>query len=92
MLQTIRDKITGGFAAVFLGAIGVVFVFWGIDFQSRADTFAAEVNGEVIQMDTVRRAWQQQQQGKVAAAGPGRLRMGAGDRPFPALDRGRLVR
>jgi peptidyl-prolyl cis-trans isomerase D len=62
MLQTIRDKITGGFAAVFLGAIGVVFVFWGIDFQSQADTFAAEVNGEVIQMDTVRRAWQQQQQ------------------------------
>jgi peptidyl-prolyl cis-trans isomerase D len=62
MLQTIRDKITGGFAAVFLGAIGVVFVFWGIDFQSQADTFAAEVNGEVIEMDTVRRAWQQQQQ------------------------------
>jgi peptidyl-prolyl cis-trans isomerase D len=62
MLQTLRDKITGGFAAVFLGAIGVVFVFWGVDFQSQADTFAAEVNGEVIQIDTVRRAWQQQQQ------------------------------
>ncbi|NJO13281.1 MAG: hypothetical protein HC872_07265 [Gammaproteobacteria bacterium] len=62
MLQTMRDKITGGFAAVFLGAIGVVFVFWGIDFQSRGDSFAAEVNGEPIQIDTVRRAWQQQQQ------------------------------
>jgi peptidyl-prolyl cis-trans isomerase D len=62
MLQTIRDKITGGFAAVFLGAIALVFVFWGIDFQSRGDSFAAEVNGEPIQMETVRRAWQQQQQ------------------------------
>ncbi len=60
MLQTIRDKITGGFAAVFLGAIAVVFVFWGIDFQSAGNSFAAEVNGEAIRMETVRRAWQAQ--------------------------------
>ena len=34
MPQQIRDKITGWFAAVFLGAIAVVFVFWGIQFES----------------------------------------------------------
>jgi hypothetical protein len=30
MLQKIRDKISGWFATVFLGAIAVVFIFWGI--------------------------------------------------------------
>lgn len=61
MLQTIRDKITGWVAGLFLGAIGIVFVFWGIDFQSGADTFAAKVDGERIPAETVRRAWQQRQ-------------------------------
>ena len=60
MLQQIRDRITGGFAAVFLGAIAVVFVFWGIDFQSRGASYAAEVNGQQISVDEVRREWQQQ--------------------------------
>lgn len=61
MLQTIRDKITGWVAGLFLGAIGVVFVFWGIDFQSGAAAFAAKVDGETIPAETVRRAWQQRQ-------------------------------
>lgn len=61
MLQTIRDKITGWFAAVFLGAITLVFVFWGIDFKSSAGNFAAKVDGAKIQTETVRRAWQQRQ-------------------------------
>jgi peptidyl-prolyl cis-trans isomerase D len=59
MLQKIRDKITGWIAAVFLGAIAVVFVFWGIDFQSNANTYAVKVNGEKVPVQTVQRAWQQ---------------------------------
>lgn len=61
MLQTIRDKITGWVAGLFLGAIAVVFVFWGIDFQSNSGSFAAKVDGERIPVETVRRAWQQRQ-------------------------------
>lgn len=61
MLQTIRDKITGWVAGIFLGAIAVVFVFWGIDFQSSSGNFAAKVDGERIPVETVRRAWQQRQ-------------------------------
>jgi peptidyl-prolyl cis-trans isomerase D len=61
MLQTIRDKITGVVATVFLGAIAVVFVFWGIDFKTGAQAYAAKVGGEEISSDTVRRAWQQRQ-------------------------------
>lgn len=61
MLQTIRDKISGWVATIFLGAIAVVFVFWGVDFQSNASNVAATVNGERIPSETVRRAWQQRQ-------------------------------
>jgi peptidyl-prolyl cis-trans isomerase D len=59
MLQNIRDKISGPVAAVFLGAIAIVFVFWGIDFQTGANTFAVKVNGERVPVQTVQRAWQQ---------------------------------
>ena len=59
MLQKIRDKITGWVAGVFLITIAVVFVFWGIDFQSSANTYAVEVNGERVPAQTVQRAWQQ---------------------------------
>jgi peptidyl-prolyl cis-trans isomerase D len=61
MLQTIRDRISGWVATIFLGAIAVVFIFWGIDFQSSAGNFAAKVNGDRIASETVRRAWQQRQ-------------------------------
>ncbi|MFC4313425.1 SurA N-terminal domain-containing protein [Steroidobacter flavus] len=61
MLQTIRDKITGWVAGLFLGAIAVVFVFWGIDFQSTNAAFAAKVDGERIPVETVRQAWQRRQ-------------------------------
>jgi peptidyl-prolyl cis-trans isomerase D len=60
MLQTLRDKLTGLVAVLFLGAIAIVFVFWGIDFQAGAITYAAKVEGERIPVETVRRAWQQQ--------------------------------
>ena len=61
MLQTIRDKTAGWIAGIFLGAITIVFVFWGIDFQSGSATYAAKVDGEPIPVETVRRAWQQRQ-------------------------------
>ena len=61
MLQQIRDKITGWFAAVFLGAIAIVFIFWGIQFESSVNAAAAKVNGEEISMQEVQRAWQDRQ-------------------------------
>lgn len=61
MLQTIRDKTAGWIAGLFLGAIAIVFVFWGIDFQSTSAAFAAKVDGERIPVETVREAWQRRQ-------------------------------
>ena len=42
-------------------AIAVVFIFWGIKFESSVNVAAAKVNGEKIQVETVRRAWQDRQ-------------------------------
>jgi peptidyl-prolyl cis-trans isomerase D len=61
MLQKIRDKVSGWIAGVFLGAIAVVFVFWGINFENATSSFAAKVNGEKIPVETLTRAWQQRQ-------------------------------
>jgi peptidyl-prolyl cis-trans isomerase D len=65
MLQTIRDKISGIVAIVFLGAIALVFIFWGaegvINFNMGPQTYAAKVDGEGIPTELVRRAWQQRQ-------------------------------
>ena len=57
MLQKIRDKITGWFAIVFLGAIAIVFIFWGIQFESSVNAAAAKVNGAEVSAEAVRRAW-----------------------------------
>ncbi|MET0660045.1 MAG: SurA N-terminal domain-containing protein, partial [Steroidobacteraceae bacterium] len=61
MLQTIRDKASGWVATLFLGAIAVVFIFWGVDFQSSANDYAAKVDGTKISAETVRNAWQRRQ-------------------------------
>ncbi|MGC3982543.1 MAG: SurA N-terminal domain-containing protein [Steroidobacteraceae bacterium] len=63
MLQTIRDKVSGWVAKVLLGALVVVFVFWGIELRSTTSTenMAAEVNGEEIKLASLRNAWQQRQ-------------------------------
>ena len=61
MLQTIRDKISGWVAIIFLGIIAIVFIFWGVDFQSNSGNFAAKVDGTAIPSEKVRRAWQQRQ-------------------------------
>jgi peptidyl-prolyl cis-trans isomerase D len=61
MLQKIRERISGPFAIVFLGAIAIVFIFWGIQFESAATSAAATVNGSDISQETVRQAWQDRQ-------------------------------
>ena len=57
MLQQIRDKVTGWVAIVFLGVIAIVFIFWGVQFESSVNVAAATVNGEEIAAEQVRRAW-----------------------------------
>jgi peptidyl-prolyl cis-trans isomerase D len=60
MLQTIHDKLKGWVATVVLGAIGLVFVFWGINWTLSAPTYAAKVNGIEISPNEVRQTYQQQ--------------------------------
>ena len=60
MLQSIHDKLKGWLAAVVLGAIGLVFVFWGINWTLSAPTYAAKVNGSEISANEVRQSYQQQ--------------------------------
>ncbi|HEX4153911.1 MAG TPA: SurA N-terminal domain-containing protein [Steroidobacteraceae bacterium] len=58
MLQTIHDKLKGWLAGVVLGIIGLVFVFWGINWTLSAPTYAAKVNGVEISGNEVREAYQ----------------------------------
>ena len=60
MLQSIHDKLKGWVAGVVLGAIGLVFVFWGINWTLSAPNYAAKVNGTEISANEVRQAYQQQ--------------------------------
>ena len=60
MLQSIHDKLKGWLAAVVLGAIGLVFVFWGINWTLSAPTYAAKVNGSEVSANEVRQSYQQQ--------------------------------
>jgi len=60
MLQNIHDKLKGWVAGVVLGAIGLVFVFWGINWTLSAPTYAAKVNGTEISSNEVRQTYQQQ--------------------------------
>jgi peptidyl-prolyl cis-trans isomerase D len=60
MLQSIHDKLKGWVAGLVLGAIGLVFVFWGINWTLSAPTYAAKVNGTEISANEVRQAYQQQ--------------------------------
>jgi peptidyl-prolyl cis-trans isomerase D len=60
MLQSIHDKLKGWVAGVVLGAIGLVFVFWGINWTLSAPNYAAKVNGTEISPNEVRQSYQQQ--------------------------------
>src|ERR1700692_3997937 len=60
MLQSIHDKLNGWLAGVVLSAIGLVFVFWGINWTLSAPNYAAKVNGIEISSNEVREAYQRQ--------------------------------
>ena len=60
MLQKIHDTFKGWVAGLVLGAIGLVFVFWGINWTMTAPTYAAKVNGKEISTAEVRQTYQQQ--------------------------------
>jgi peptidyl-prolyl cis-trans isomerase D len=64
MLQLIREKLTGGFAIVILGAIALTLVltFSNIDTGFSGAGVAAEVNGEDITLRDFRRIYQRQRQ------------------------------
>jgi len=59
MLQTIHDKLKGIFAITILVALGVVFVFWGVDVSVGSFTKARgiEVNGRELAVEEVRRSY-----------------------------------
>jgi peptidyl-prolyl cis-trans isomerase D len=60
MLQTIHDKLKGWVAGLVLGAIALVFVFWGINWTMSAPSYAAKVNGVEITGNDVREAYQRE--------------------------------
>jgi len=60
MLQTIHDKLKGWLAGLVLGAIGLVFIFWGINWTLADPNYAAKVNGSEIAINEVKQAYQQQ--------------------------------
>src|SRR5258707_11656356 len=60
MLQSIHDKLKGWLAVVVLGAIGLVFVFWGINWTMSAPNYAAKVNGSEVSVNEVRQAYQRE--------------------------------
>ncbi len=61
MLQMIHDKASGIFVTVVLGALAVVFIFWGthLDLMT-TQTYAAKVNGDQIPIEEVRKLYQRQ--------------------------------
>ena len=71
MLQTIHDKLKGIFAVAILVALGIVFVFWGVDVSVGSFTKARgiEVNGREIAVEEVRRNYQEQMSRIEAAMG-----------------------
>ncbi len=64
MLQTIHDKLKGIFAVAILVALGVVFVFWGVNFTTDAGGLTRakgiEVNGRELPTAEVQRNYQEE--------------------------------
>lgn len=58
MLQKIRDRFTGGFAAALLALIVVPFMFFGINYDFIARGFAAKVEGVEISSAQFENAYQ----------------------------------
>ena len=98
MLQTIHDKLKGIFAITILVALGVVFVFWGVDVSVGTFTKARgiEVNGREISVEEVRRTYQEQLSRMEAAFGdagvPDDMRSTLQTRVLEQAVRGELIR
>ena len=62
MLQTIHDNLKGVFAFVILAALAVVFVFWGVDASvgSFTKSQGVSVNGQELNVENVRRQYQEE--------------------------------
>jgi peptidyl-prolyl cis-trans isomerase D len=63
MLQAIHDNLKGVFAMIILGALAVVFIFWGVEFVAVGGMTSAqgiEVNGEDVPVNDVQREYQEQ--------------------------------
>ncbi|MBM4219506.1 MAG: hypothetical protein FJ171_07685 [Gammaproteobacteria bacterium] len=64
MLQTIHDKLKGIFAVAILVALGIVFVFWGVNFSTDSGGLTRakgiEVNGREIPTADVLRNYQEE--------------------------------
>lgn len=72
MLQAIHDRLKGIFAMTIIGVLGVVFVFWGVEFVSVGGFTATQglaVNGEDLDGEAVRRAYLDELSRFQAAAG-----------------------
>jgi peptidyl-prolyl cis-trans isomerase D len=71
MLQTIHDKLKGIFAITILIALGIVFVFWGVDVSVGGFTKARgiEVNGQEIAVEDVLSGYQDERSRYQAAFG-----------------------
>ena len=100
MLQTIHDKLKGIFAVAILGALGVVFVFWGVNFSSNIGNFSKakgiEVNGREIPVEEVRRNYQEEMSRMQAALGdagvPEQMRTAMQQRVLEQAVRTELIR
>jgi peptidyl-prolyl cis-trans isomerase D len=98
MLQTIHDKLKGIFAIVILVALGVVFVFWGVDVSVGSFTKARgiEVNGREIPVEEVRRSYQDELSRFEAAFGgagvPDEMRVSMQKRALEQAVRSELIR
>ncbi|MFZ2508162.1 MAG: SurA N-terminal domain-containing protein, partial [Steroidobacteraceae bacterium] len=98
MLQTIHDKLKGVFAFIILGALGVVFVFWGVDASVGSFTKARgiEVNGRELDVESVRRQYQDElsrYQAAFGAAGvPEEMRAGLQTQALEQAVRNELLR
>jgi peptidyl-prolyl cis-trans isomerase D len=73
MLQTIHDRLKGIFAIAILVALGIVFVFWGINFSTDFGGFTRsqgiEVNGREVPVADVQETYQDQLSRLQAAMG-----------------------
>ncbi len=64
MLQVIREKVTGWFAAVIIGLLTIPFALWGINnyFTGQVDSYVARVNDHEITSREFQNRYRQYQQ------------------------------